>query len=123
MATTAIDAITSTVEVLESTPSPAMAATNGTFSSCHRTRTRAGASKATKPLIRIAVPSALASPSSHQRASRSAIPTGVATSSPRRNAGHGSPRRPQSPGRREAIAAAVRAAPPPRLRGAGRAAA
>ena len=97
-----------------STPSPAARPTNGAFRMCQRTRTRAGASKATKPQIIAEVESPAASVSDHASSLSSRTPTGAATSRPRRIAGYGSPRIPQASGTRAASADAV--IPPHRAR-------
>ena len=112
-ATAAIASTAVEVWALESTPSAAERPTTGAQSSCQRTRTRAGASKAMKPQIIAAVASPAACSLSSSRSEISASPTGIATQKPRRIAGSGAPRSRQAAGTRAATLAPVRCPSPP----------
>ena len=73
-------------------PRTAIAPTSGATPSCHQKRVRAGASKATNPVIEAPMVIAPVDGVPSSSSTSAAIPTGAATSKPRHSAGPTGPR-------------------------------
>ena len=91
-ANTAIVTTATTGEAPVSTPSAPDAPMSGAMASCQLKRVRAGASKATKPVMDAPIVTAAAAGDLSSMSTTTAIPTGIATKNPRRNAGAAVPR-------------------------------